>query len=153
MLFSSLFCYFHPTPLHLSTLCIYCIPFPLIRNSHLPAPPVSPPGLIRCSTCSFFCSATLTRCLVPRCSKDRPGMLRIMEWNVGVINPQGCRAKTQECVNERDKTPFSRVSRRRTEDYAFTGRGFGDLQPRDVSRMSRGFAVEFPHLALHKGLH
>lgn len=99
--------------------------FPWFPNSNPPPLAWSNPLL----DMLLLCSATLTRCLVPRCSKDRPSVLWIMEWNVGEINPQGWEAKTQECVNGRDKTPFSRVLLRWNEDYAFTGRGFGDLQP------------------------
>lgn len=60
--------------------------------------------------------------------KDSPGVFRDNGMNAGMINPRGCREKTQECVKQGDNTLFSRASVGGAGIMVLQA-GFADLQP------------------------
>lgn len=123
-------------------------------------PHASSRSLIRCSTCSLFVLRPWHVVSFP-CSEDSPGVLGIMEWNAGVINPGGCLEKTQECVNQGDNTLFSCASVGGAGIMVLQA-GFADLQPPSAGwdvysgryhRCHGGHQRNILTSVLHKGLH
>ena len=126
---------------HYSCLCVPPPFTPLLDSyfSHLPSPPAfSPPHpaeaphfLSRSNPLldmlsSLFCDPDKSsRSPAP---KDSPGVFRDNGMNAGMINPRGCREKTQECVKQGDNTLFSRASVGGAGIMVLQA-GFADLQP------------------------